>query len=240
MELSGGAVTPGLGATQAVAPGLRLSVQPARRRYPSQRWGRVTPTRRLDGESQAWCDRLRGPEPRRDRGALSSTSAYGVRRGSRHPAATRGMSGFPRSDLDDLAVEAAGDALLSESCVSSTITGATVSSGPGREDSAQLEARVSIRRGTRQRSPRDLAQARVPRSPTGDAHRRSASKFRSAAKDQRIDHRRPDGAPASRSDRECDRRRLTTTLATELDTTPGAIYKRYDARKKLTASVALL
>ena len=103
------------------------------------------PARRLDAESRAWLVRLHGTEPVRD-GAIVELHERLRREAWFHiRLRTRGMSEFPRSDLDDLAVQAADDALLA-SCASSTTTEAKVSSGPGRDRFAQLEAPVSIRR----------------------------------------------------------------------------------------------
>ncbi len=212
----------------------------ALRHTPSPALGRVTPTRRLDGESQAWCDRLRGPEPGRDRATTELHERLRREAWFQIQLRTRGMSGFPRSDLDDLAVEAAGDALL----------GILRKLDDYRGDSqfwtwarrfAQLEARVSIRRRLGRdhlandperafalpdpgRSPQERVEVqellrKISESIIGDltAHQRAVL-IASAI----------DGVS-------------TATLATELDTTPGAIYKTlHDARKKLTASVALL
>jgi RNA polymerase sigma-70 factor (ECF subfamily) len=150
------------------------------------------------------------------------------------------MSEFPRSDLDDLAVEAASDALL----------GILRKLDDYRGDSrfwtwarrfAQLEAPVSIRRRLgRDHLANDPERTFALADPGRSPHER--------AEDQELLGRISD----SIADHLTARQRAvllasaidgvsTATLASELDTTPGAIYKTlHDARKKLSAQLAPL
>jgi RNA polymerase sigma-70 factor, ECF subfamily len=92
-------------------PSPRLSL----RRAASSRWRwreTAAPRKLLDVESQLWWERLHGPEP-----VLGCAIAALHERLSREAAfqirlRVRDLSDFPRSDIDDLALQAGGDALL--------------------------------------------------------------------------------------------------------------------------------
>jgi RNA polymerase sigma-70 factor, ECF subfamily len=200
---------------------------------------RANPTRRLDDESQAWWVRLHGPEPERNRATaelherLRREAWFQIRR------RTRGMSEFPRSDLNDLAVESASDALL----------GILRKLDDYRGDSqfwtwarrfAQLEAPVSIRRRLGpDRLAKDPERTFALPDPGRSPYERAEIQERlGKISDAIVGHltaRQRAVLLASAIDGIS-----TGTLATELDTTPGAIYKTlHDARKKLTAQLAL-
>jgi len=149
------------------------------------------------------------------------------------------MSAFPRSDLDDLAVESASDALL----------GILRKLDDYRGDSqfwtwarrfAQLEAPVSIRRRMghdRLAHDPDLAimVADPGCSPQGRAEIQELLDKITAAIAGQLTARQRAVLLASAIDGVS-----TGALAIELDATPGAIYKTlHDARKKLTAQLAL-
>ncbi|MGZ4249093.1 MAG: hypothetical protein ACXVUE_12410, partial [Solirubrobacteraceae bacterium] len=103
------------------------------------------PVRRLDAESRAWWVRLHGREPERDR-AIAELHERLRREAWFHiRLRTRGMSEFPRSDLDDLAVQAASDALLAVLRKLEHYRGDS-QFWTWAKRFAQLEAPVSIRR----------------------------------------------------------------------------------------------
>jgi RNA polymerase sigma-70 factor, ECF subfamily len=244
METYGDAIDEGrahVGATacssSARLPGARP--RPTLRRAPPRAAPEANRTRRLDDESQAWWVRLHGPEPERNRATaelherLRREAWFQIRR------RTRGMSEFPRSDLDDLAVESAGDALL----------GILRKLDDYRGDSqfwtwarrfAQLEAPVSIRRRLgRDRLANDPERMSALPDPGRSLQERAEiQELLGKLSDAIVGHltaRQRAVLLASAIDGVS-----ATTLAIELDTTPGAIHKTlHDARKKLTAQLAL-
>jgi RNA polymerase sigma-70 factor, ECF subfamily len=223
--------------SSAKPPGSRP--RPALRHAPPRATSRANRRRRLDDESQAWWVRLHGPEPDRNRATaelherLRREAWFQIRR------RTRGMSEFPRSDLDDLAVESASDALL----------GILRKLDDYRGDSqfwtwarrfAQLEAPVSIRRRLgRDRLANDPERTSALPDPGRTPHERAEiQELLGKISDAIVGHltaRQRAVLIASAIDGVS-----TGTLAIELHTTPGAIYKTlHDARKKLAAQLAL-
>src|SRR4051794_37204784 len=77
-----------------------------------RRVAQTTPRRVLDAESQSWWERLHASEPIRGwaiaelHERLRREAGFHVRR------RVVNLAAFPRSDIDDLATEAAGDALI--------------------------------------------------------------------------------------------------------------------------------
>ena len=151
----------------------------------------------------------------------------------------RGMSEFPRSDLDDLAVEAANDALLAVLRKLEDYRGESRFWTWARRF-AQLEAPVSIRRRLgHDRLANDPEWTfAVPDSRCSPQERAEVQEQLRTVSDlivgQLTGHQRAvliavaiDGVS-------------TAKLAVELGTTPGAIYKTlHDARRKLTAQLAM-
>lgn len=194
---------------------------------------RAGPVCRLDAESRAWWARLHGSEPVRDRAIvdlherLRREACFHIRRRA------RGISGFPGSDVEDLAMQAASDALLAILRKLEAYRGESQFWTWARRF-AQLEAQVSIRRRL------------------GHDHLANDHESAYAVAD-------PGCSPQERAEvqeqlrqvsdlivgRLTERQRTvliaiaidgvsTATLAIELDTTRGAIYKAlHDARKKL-------
>ncbi len=195
--------------------------------------------RSLDAESRAWWDRLHAAEPIR-RGAITELHERlrGEARFHIHRRAA-GLAGFPRSDVDDLAVQAADDALMVLLRKLDDYRGDSQFWTWARRF-AQLEAPVSIRR-------------RLGHDPLGigDPERALAAVPDPACSCQeRAEVRellRTVGALIAGQLTERQRTvvvavaingRSTAALASELDTTPGAIYKTlHDARTKLKASL---
>ncbi len=224
--------------SRARPPGSRPG--PVLRRGPPRASARATLTRRLDDESQAWWVRLHGPKPERERATAELHERLRREAWFHIRLRTRGMSEFPRSDLDDLAVEAASDALL----------GILRKLDDYRGDSrfwtwarrfAQLEAPASIRRRLgRDHLVNDPERTFALPDPGRSPHER--------AEDQELLGKISDSIVGDLTARQ--RAVLlasaidgvsTATLASELDTTPGAIYKTlHDARKKLSAQLAPL
>jgi RNA polymerase sigma-70 factor, ECF subfamily len=214
--------------------------RPALRHALARASTRARQTQLMDDESEAWWVRLHGPEPERDRATAELHERLRREAWFHIRLRTRGMSEFPRSDLDDVAVEAASDALL----------GILGKLDEYRGDSqfwtwarrfAQLEAPVSIRRRLgRDHLVNDPERAFALLDP-GPSPQECAEVQELLGKiiDSIVGHltaRQRAVLIASAIDGVS-----TATLATELDTTPGAIYKMlHDARKKLTAQLALL
>ncbi len=194
---------------------------------------------RLDAESRAWWVRLHGREPERDR-AIAELHERLRREAWFHiRLRTRGMSEFPRSDLDDLAVQAASDALLAVLRKLEDYRGDSQFWTWARRF-AQLEAPVSIRRR--------LGHDRL----ANDPERMFALTDPGCSPQERAEAQELLGTVSGLIvDRLTARQRAvvvaiaidgvsTATLASELDTTRGAIYKTlHDARKKLAAQLAL-
>jgi RNA polymerase sigma-70 factor (ECF subfamily) len=97
---------------EAAPPPARLGLLDERLGRPSHANGRAVWARPLDAESRAWWLRLHGMEPVRNRAIAELQELLRREAGFHLRLRTRGMSEFPRSDLDDLAVQAANDALL--------------------------------------------------------------------------------------------------------------------------------
>jgi RNA polymerase sigma-70 factor (ECF subfamily) len=195
------------------------------------------PSPGLDRDSQSWWERLHAAEPVRGRaidelhGRLRREAAFHLR------SRTRGVAAFPRSDIDDLATEAAGEALMALLRKLEDYRGESQFWTWARRF-AELEAPVSIRRR--------LGHDRVGISREPDlafdvadtacsAHdclesRELLQRVTRAIADQLTPHQRTvlvataiNGVSAG-------------TLALELHTTPGAVYKTlHDARRKLRA-----
>ncbi|MBA3566983.1 MAG: sigma-70 family RNA polymerase sigma factor [Actinobacteria bacterium] len=192
----------------------------------------------LDPESRAWWDRLHGAEPVRGR-AIAELHERLRREAWFHiRLRTRRLSDFPTSDLDDLAVQAADDALLAVLRKLDDYRGESQFWTWARRF-AQLEAPVSIRRRLghdhlAHDPERAFALPDPGRSPQECAEVHELLRTLSSAITGRLTTRQRvvliavaiDGVPAA-------------TVAIELDTTPGAIYKMlHDARRKLSAQLA--
>jgi RNA polymerase sigma-70 factor (ECF subfamily) len=217
-----------------------LELRPGRRRPGPRVRTRAVPARRpLDAESQAWLLRLHGADPIRDvaiaelHERLRREALFHIR------LRARGMSEFPRSDVDDLAVQAASDALFAILRKLDDYRGESQFWTWARRF-AQLEAPVSVRRRLgRDRLASDPEYVfSCPDPGCSPEERAELQELLRAVSDLIVD-------------------RLTTrqravlialaidgtspaVLAMELDTTPGAIYKTlHDARRKLTAQLAL-
>jgi RNA polymerase sigma-70 factor (ECF subfamily) len=200
---------------------------------------REAPARVLDADSYAWWVRLHSAGPVRD---CAITELYErLRCEARFHIRVRvaGMSEFPRSDLDDLAVQAAGDALLAVLRKLDDYRGDSQFWTWTRRF-AQLEAGVSIRRRMgRDHLADDPERAFAVPDPgcSPQEHAEIRDLLRKVS----------DSIIGQLTTRQ--RAVLTAvvingtspaTLAFDFDTTPGAIYTTlHDARKKLTAHLAL-
>lgn len=195
--------------------------------------GRDAPV--LDGESQSWWDRLHAPEPMR-------TYAIGQLHARLHREATFqvrqcafGRSEFPRSDIDDVATQAADDALLALLRKLDQYRG----DGPfiaWARRFAALEAHVCVRR----RLGKD--RVGISRDP-GLAYQVADTRF--SPLDRVEMHERLHAVAGVINDRMTVRERAvlmavavdgssTEAVASELQMTRGAIYKAlFDARVKL-------
>lgn len=197
------------------------------------------PRRRLDVESQAWWDRLHAGGSVRHRAIaelherLRREAAFHVRR---H---IRGLSDFPRSDIDDLATQAANDALIVLLRKLEDYRGESQFWTWARRF-AQLEAPATVRRRCGHDpvgispepeqallvadagcSAHDLAEIRDLLQRVGSIMGQLSTRQRTVLVAVAIN-----GAQAG-------------TLARELDSTPGAIYKAlHDARAKLRFHLA--
>ncbi len=193
----------------------------------------------LDADSQAWLDRLHAAEPIR-RGAITELHER-LRREARFHIHRRaaGLAEFPRSDLDDLAVQAADDALMVLLRKLDDYRGDSQFWTWARRF-AQLEAPVSIRRRLGH-DPLGLADpervlAVVP-DPAGSCQERAEMRalLRAVAAliSGHLTERQRNVVVAVAINGQS-----TAALAAELDTTPGAIYKAlHDARTKLRTSL---
>ncbi|MBA3842861.1 MAG: sigma-70 family RNA polymerase sigma factor [Actinobacteria bacterium] len=198
----------------------------------------TVPGRRLDPESQSWWVRLHGAEPVRGRAIVELHERLRREAWFHIRLRTRGISEFPKSDLDDLAVMAADDALLAILRKLDEYRGDSQFWTWARRF-AQLEAPVSIRRRLgRDRlandpeytfslpdpscSPQERAEVQeLLRTVSGAILSQLTTRQRTVLIAIGID-----GVPAA-------------TLASELNTTPGAIYKvLHDTRRKLAAQLA--
>jgi RNA polymerase sigma-70 factor (ECF subfamily) len=189
----------------------------------------------LDPESRDWWVRLHGTEPVRER-AIAELHERLRREAAFHlQQRTRWLSGFPRSDLDDLAVQAADDALLAILRKLDDYRGESPFWAWARRF-AQLEAPVSIRRR--------LGHERVANEPDlTDGLPDPGCSLQESAELQELLRRVYDLVVNGLTPRQ--RFVLTAvaidgaspaTVAMELETTPGAVYKTlHDARRNLTA-----
>ncbi len=200
---------------------------------------RTVPARRLDPDSQSWWVRLHDAEPVRGRAIVELHERLRREAWFHIRLRSRGIADFPGSDLDDLAVQAADDALLAILRKLDEYRGDSQFWTWARRF-AQLEAPVSIRRRLgRDRLANDpecaSALADPGRSPQERVEAQELLRTLSGAIGGRLTSRQRtvliavaiDGVQAA-------------TLALELHTTPGAIYKTlHDARRKLGASIGV-
>ncbi len=198
--------------------------------------------RLLDAESRSWWERLHAPEPARDR-AIAELYARLRREATFHiRQRAANVAGFPRSDIDDLATQAAGDALIALLRKLEDYRGDSQFWTWARRFAA-LEAPVSIRRR--------LGHDRVGISRDPDRAGDVADPGRSA-QDRVESHELLQGIGRIMRDELTGRQRTvltesairgtsTAALADRLDTTPGAVYKSlHDARLKVRAMTAQL
>jgi RNA polymerase sigma-70 factor (ECF subfamily) len=198
--------------------------------------------RTLDAESHSWWQRLHAPEPVRGWAIadlyerLRREAAFHVRQRA------AGLAAFPRSDIDDLATQAAGDALMVLLRKLEDYRGDSQFWTWARKFAA-LEAPVSIRR----RLGRDrVGMSRDP-EPTADIVDPGPS-----AQDRAEYHELLESVGHIMKHELTARQRIvlteiaingvsTAALAEQLDTTPGAIYKSlHDARVKVRRMTAQL
>lgn len=216
-----------------------MAVSPTRRPVPP-RARSAEPRPSLDAESQEWWGRLHAVEPIR-RQAIAE-----LHERLRHEARfhiqrrVRSLAEFPRSDLDDVAVQAANDALMALLRKLDGFRGESQFWTWARRF-AQIEALVSIRR-------------RVGRDPLalGDPERElDVIPDPACSSQERVEMRESlQTLSALIVGQLTERQRTvviaiaingvsTQALASELHATPGAIYKTlHDARAKLRTSMA--
>lgn len=195
----------------------------------------------LDAESQAWWGRLHAVEPIRGQAIVELHERL------RHEARfhiqrrVRSLAEFPRSDLDDVAVQAANDALMALLRKLDDFRGESQFWTWARRF-AQIEAWVSIRRRVG-RDPlafgdpeRELAVVPDPASSCEErAEVRESLRTLSALIVGELTERQRTVVIAIAVDGVS-----TEALASELHATPGAIYKTlHDARAKLRTSMAV-
>jgi RNA polymerase sigma-70 factor (ECF subfamily) len=194
----------------------------------------------LDAESRSWLERLHAPEPVRARAIADLHERLRHEAGFHIRMRVRSVAAFPRSDVDDLATEAAGEALMAVLRKLEHYRGDSQFWTWARRFAA-LEAPVSIRRRLGRdrvgisREPERAFDVPDPRHAAHDGleMRERLQRVTSAITDQLTPLQRTvliavaiNGVSAQ-------------TLALELHTTPGAIYKTlHDARGKLRAQVA--
>jgi RNA polymerase sigma-70 factor, ECF subfamily len=196
-------------------------------------------TRWLDAESLDWWDRLHGAKPVRDH-AIAELHERLRREAWFHiRLRARCLIDFPHCDLDDLAVMAADDALLAVLRKLEHYRGDSQFWTWARRF-AQLEAPVSIRRRLGRERPAidpDQVFARPDPGYSPD-ERAEMQELLKAVRDLivgKLTRRQRTILVAIVIDGVS-----TASLATQLQTTPGAIYKTlHDARRKLTAQLAL-
>lgn len=205
---------------------------------PLQADARIVREQRLDPESRAWLVRLHDAEPVRGRAIVELHERLRREAWFHIRLRTRGISEFPKSDLNDLAVMAADDALLAILRKLDDYRGDSQFWTWARRF-AQLEAPVSVRRRRgHDRVANEAEQASALADPSCSPQERAEVqellRTLSGAIVGRLTTRQRtvliavaiDGVPAA-------------TLAIELNTTPGAIYKvLHDARRKLAAQLA--
>jgi RNA polymerase sigma-70 factor (ECF subfamily) len=205
-----------------------------RRPGPSART-RAAPARLLDAESRAWWLRLHGTEPVRDAAIAELHERLRREAWQQIRLRTRGVSDFPSSDLDDLAVQAADDALLVVLRKLDDFRGDSQFWTWARRF-AQIEAPVSIRRRLGRDRPASDPECVLTCPDPGcspEEHaeiRETLRELSNVIVGRLTGHQRTvliaiaiDGVSPAR-------------LAIELGTTPGAIHKTmHDARKRLAA-----
>jgi RNA polymerase sigma-70 factor, ECF subfamily len=194
----------------------------------------------LDAESQAWWSRLHGCEPVRT-DAIEELHERLQREAKFHVRQrVSTLSAFPRSDIDDLATQAADDALIALLRKLGDYRGESQFLTWARRFAA-LDAQVSVRRRLgrdRVGISRDPDHALLVADPGSSLHDRVEMRERLRSLTMVINNRLTvrqravlvavaiDGAS-------------TDTLADELQTTPGAIYKTlHDARVKVRQHAA--
>lgn len=197
------------------------------------------PPRLPDAGSRAWWVRLHGAERERQR-AIAELHERLRREAWFHiRLRTRGMAEFPGSDVDDLALMAADDALLAVLRKLDDYRGESQFWTWARRF-AQLEAPVSVRRRLgRDHLANDPESILVcPDSRCSPEERVEIQELLREVSDLivgRLTRRQRTVLIAIAIDGVSP-----AVLAIELDTTPGAIYKTlHDARRKLAAQLAL-
>jgi RNA polymerase sigma-70 factor (ECF subfamily) len=202
----------------------------------------TTPRRALDAESRLWWERLHASEP--IRGWAIAELYERLRREAAFHVRQRalGLPGFPRSDIDDVATQAAGDALVALIQKLEDYRGDSQFWTWARKFAA-LEAPASIRRR--------LGRDRVGISDDPDSAEDVAD-LRESAHDRAEAHELLESVGRVLNHELTARQRIvltevaingtsTAALAEELDTTPGAIYKSlHDARLKVRRLTATL
>lgn len=198
------------------------------------------PSRRLDAESRAWWERLHAPEPVRGWAIAELHERLRREAGFQIRRRVEGVSGFPRSDIDDLAVAAADDALMVLLRKLDDFRGDCQFWAWARRF-AELEAPVSIRRRLGHdhvgisRCPERALEVPDPGHCTQDrVELRELLHDVSDGIAQQLTARQRTVLIAAAINGVSPR-----TLAGELHTTPGAIYKSlHDARVKLRSALA--
>jgi RNA polymerase sigma-70 factor, ECF subfamily len=198
------------------------------------------PRRRLDAESRSWCERLHGAEPARGF-AVAELHERLRREATFHIRyRVRNRPAFPRSDIDDLATEAADDALMTILRKLDDYRGESRFWTWARKFAA-LEALVSIRRR--------VGHDRVGISSDPDLGLSVPDPARCAQEllETRELIQKASGIIANQLTNRQRTVLIATavngvspkTLAGELDTTPGAIHKSlHDARVRLRLELA--
>lgn len=195
--------------------------------------------RRLDAESRAWWVRLHGVESVRGCAIVELHERLRREAWFHIRLRVRKMSEFPQSDVDDLAVQAADDALLAVLRKLNDYRGGSQFWTWARRF-AELEALVSIRRR--------LGHDHI----ADDPDRAFELPDIGCSTEERAELHELLRTVSSLIVRKLTTRQRTVliaiaidgvstaALAVDLDTTPGAIYKTlHDARRKLTSKLAL-
>jgi RNA polymerase sigma-70 factor, ECF subfamily len=237
---------PGATITQAPAPvtasvhrGLLVPRAPTNRTIVAR--GAAIDARRLDGRSRAWLDALRSPGTRRDE-AVERLHALLLREARFEVGRRTATLAHPSGrDLDDLAMQAANDALVAILAKLDQFRGESLFTTWARRF-AQREAPAKIRRrlgGARELpSDDDFERGRIwavgdPSPHEHSVANESAQTLARLIAEELTAHQREvlialviDGEP-------------TADLASRLDTTTGALYKTlHDARRKLKVGFA--